>query len=112
MPDDTKLSEKDIEKLLKTEFPNLSDANLSTLAHYMYKFPKKWSKETLKVDANKLMPEAYAYNMRPSNALFGAIIAIIVILLIGVIWWVVAIFMKKNNKNVLGNPVGVNPEYM
>lgn len=105
-------TQADIEEKLLQNFSTLEKSNITTLAYYLYKNPSKWAEETFAADVNKLMPEAFAYNMKPSNALFGAIIAISVMLLIGLIWWVVTIFIKKNNKNVLNDPSVVNPAFI
>lgn len=106
------MTKEEIEQQLKTNFPNLSEKNRTILINYMLKNTKKWKKEEFNESVNKLMPEAFASNLRPSNALFGAIIAVIVILLIGVIWWVVSMLVKKNDKNVLNDPTIVNPTFI
>lgn len=108
------MTQTEIEAKLKTSFIGLNDSNVTILAHYMYKYPKKWRSddENFVADVNKIIPEAFAYNMRPSNALFGAIIAIIVILMIALIGWVVTIVMKKNKSNVLNDPNVANPIFI
>lgn len=110
----TKLSQSDIETLITVHFGDLSKANVTILSHYLYKYPNKWRSddEYFKQDVNKLMPEAFANNMRPSNVLFGAVIAIFVIFLIGLIWWVISHFINKNNRNVLNDPSIVNPAFI
>lgn len=108
------LSQIDIETKLKESFTGISASNITILAHYMYKNKKKWSADSKNfiTDVNKLIPEAYAYNMKTSNVLFGSIITICIILLIGLIWWVISIFIKKNKKNILDDPIIVNPVYI
>lgn len=110
----TPWTQTQIEEKLKTNFTGLNDSNITILAHYLYKNPKKWSQDDDKFvnDVNKLIPEAFAHNMMPSNALFGAIIAILVVLLIGLIWWVVTIVVKKNKNAVLPDPSIVNPAFI
>lgn len=108
------LSEAEIDAKLRASFTGLSDSNITILMHYLYKYPAKWRSEDefFLEDVNKLLPEAFAYNMRPSNALFGAVITIVIILLIGIVWWIISAFTKKNNKNVLNDPTIVNPAFI
>lgn len=112
--DTTPMTQVEIESKLKTHFAKLNNSNVTLLAHYLYKYPQKWraTDDYFVDDVNKLIPEAYAYNMRPSNALFGAIIAILIIMLIGLIWWVVVIAMKKNKNVVLPDPNIINPSFI
>lgn len=109
-----KFTQKEIETKLKTTFPQLSDANITILGYYLYKYPKKWRQEEehFQEEVNKLMPEAFAHNMMPSNVLFGAIIVIIIIFLAGLLWWIISLFMRKNHKNVLNDPNVVNPVFI
>lgn len=111
---DKVMTQAEIETKLKTSFMGLTDSNITILAHYLHKYPKKWRSddENFVSDVNKLFPEAFAYNMRPSNALFGAIITIFIVMLIGILWWVITLFMKKNNKNVVNDPSFVNPNFI
>lgn len=113
---DTQKEEKPTEKELTTKvkeaFPNLSDSNVSIVVHYLNKYPKKWSSDSFKESVNKILPEAFAYNMRPSNALLGAVIAIVAILLVVIVWWLVSKFIKRNNKNVIEDPTIVNPVFI
>lgn len=108
------LDENAIKEKLATTFPALTDANRKILANYLYKNPKKWSEdaEKFKDDVNKLIPEAYAASMRSSFALFGGMIAVAIIMIIGIIWWVITIFMKKNNKNIIDDPETVNSAFV
>lgn len=102
----------DLTKKVKDNFPGFSDSNISIIVHYLNKYPKKWSNDSFKDSVNKILPEAFAYNMRPSNALLGAVIAIVAILLIVVLWWLVGKFIKRNNKNVIEDPTIVNPVFI
>lgn len=113
-PENKPMTQEEIEKKLKEHFTGFNDANITILAHYMYKFPKKWRNddENFVADVNKLVPEAFAYNLRPSNALFGAVITVIVFMIIGLIWWVVSAFIKKNKKEVLSDPNFANPSFI
>lgn len=111
--DSTKLTQAEIETKLKTSFTGITDSNITILAHYLYNNPKKWrSDENFTSDVNKLMSEAFAHSMKPSNVLFGAVLAILVLLLIGLFWWIIQLFIKKNNKNVLNDPSGPNPIFI
>lgn len=109
-----KLTQADIETKLKASFTGINDSNVTILAHYLYKNPKKWRSDDANfvADVNKLIPEAYAHNMKPSNALFGALIAIFIILICGLLWWVITMFVKRNNTNVLNDPSVVNPAFI
>lgn len=111
---DTKLSQKDIEDKLKTTFSGLNDTNIRILAYYLYKYPQKWNPDNLTFaqDVNKLIPEAFAYNLRPSNMLLGAIISIGILLFIGILWWIIMIFINKNNNNLLDDPTVTNITYI
>lgn len=108
------LTQKQIEEKLKTKFQGITDANISILGHYMYNNPKKWKSddENFLKDANTLMSDAFSSNMRPSNMLFGAVIAIIIIIVIAIIWWAISLFMNKNNKNILNDPSTVNNNFI
>lgn len=110
------ISQSDIEKKLKANFNAFSDSNLNIIAHYLYNNPQKWSSagdDTKFVeDVNKLLPEAFASDMRPSNAIFGALIAVVVILLVAFIWWMFSSFLKKRNNNILSDPTIVNPTFI
>lgn len=108
------MTQADIEAKIKEKFSGLTDANITTLAHYLYKYPTKWrsADEFFVDDVNKLVPDALAANMRPSNALMGAMIAVFVIMLLALLWWVFTVFLKKNNKNVLADPNIVNPAFI
>lgn len=109
-----KLTQSEIETKLKIVFKGLSDSNITILGHYMYKHPTKWrsNEQFFAMDANKIAPEAFASSMRPSNVMFGVMIAVFVILLLGLLWWVISMFMQKNNKNVLNDPSVVNPVFI
>ena len=109
---DSDTKNDDLEKKIKETFVGMDDSNVTIIAHYLNKYPKKWKSETFKDDVNKLLPEAFAYNMRPSNTLMGAVIAVVVILLIAVIWWLVTKFVKRNNNNVIQDPTIVNPIFI
>lgn len=108
------MTQNEIQDRIRGNFINLSDSNVTILSHYLHKYPKKWraDEEYFVDDVNKLIPEAFAYNLRPANALFGAMIAIFIIMLIGVFWWVITLFIKKNNKNVINDPGFVNPNFI
>lgn len=103
-------TQSEIETKLKTSFTGLSDANIKILAHYMYLHPKKWrfDDEYFTEDVNKILPEAYAYNLRPSNIFLGAVIALVILLFFGLIWWGVSTLINKNNKNILDDPSSIN----
>lgn len=111
---DKKLTQSEIETKLKDIFKGLSDSNITILGHYMYKNPSKWrsNDQYFTLDANKIAPEAFASNMRPSTVMFGIIIAVFVILLLGLLWWIISMFIQKNNKNVLNDPSVVNPVFI
>lgn len=113
-PTETKLTQAEIETKLKATFTGLNDSNITILAHYMYKNPSKWRSDSqyFAEDVNKITPEAFASNNRPSNIMFGVIIAVIVIMLLGLLWWLVSGFMQKNNKNILNDPSVVNPVFI
>lgn len=108
------LTQVELEAKLKTDFAGLSDSNITILANYLHKNPKKWRSDNqfFVTDVNKLIPEAFAYNMRPSNLLFGAIITILIFMLVGIMWWVITLFIKKNNKNVVNDPGFVNTNFI
>lgn len=103
-----------IEDKLKTEFSGFSDSNITILAHYLYKYPTKWRFDDInfKSDVNKLLSEAFTHNTRPSNLLFGAIIAICIIMLCGVLWWIVMLVINRNNKNLLNDPSVINSKFI
>lgn len=112
----SKLTQKEIETKIKTNFTNISDANVKIIGYYLYKYPSKWNQDgndtEFMADVNKLMPEAFAHNMMPSNVMFGAVLVIIIMLLAGLMWWVISLFMHKNNKNILNDPNIVNPAFI
>lgn len=109
------LSQADIQKKLNDNFTGLSSDNVKILSTYMQKNPKKWKHDTdeqFTKDVNKLMPDAFAYNMRPSNMLLGGIIAILIIVIIGALWWIISMFVTKNNRNVIDDPMSPNTNFI
>lgn len=105
--DGKNLTQQQIESKLKGLIIGISDSNITILGHYMYKNPKKWSAKddaTFKADVNKLIPEAFASNMRTSNMMLGAIFAIIIVTVIALLWWIVSMLVNKNKRIIVGDP--------
>lgn len=109
-----KMSEKDIAEKLKTNFPNFNETNISILAHYLYNFPDKWSSSdtTFITDINKLMSDAFTYNVRSSNICLGVILAICFSMFFGIIWYIIVMFINRNNNNLLNDPSIVNTNFI
>jgi hypothetical protein len=109
------LSQAEIETKLKSSFTGISNDNITILSTYMKGEPKKWRIDTDEhfiVDVNKIMPDAFAYNMRPSNMLLGGIIALLIVIIVGALWWIISTFVMKNNKNVIDDPMTANTNYI